>query len=68
MISALDGKQRKQLMQDIIDEINKRGDEVTYIYPEDTCPECGSTLPEEEIDSMLNVLFTRAQLAQIKSL
>ena len=41
---------------------------VTYVYPEDTCPECGATLPEEDVDSMLNLLFTRAQLAQIKSL
>ena len=41
---------------------------VSYVFPEDTCPECGAKLPEEDIDSMLNLLFTRAQLAQIKSL
>ena len=41
---------------------------VTYIYPEATCPECGATIEEEQIDSMLNLLFTRAQLVQIKSL
>lgn len=41
---------------------------VTYIYPETTCPECGSTIVEENIDSVLNLLFTRAQLVQIKSL
>lgn len=42
--------------------------EITYVYPEDTCPECGATIPEQEIDTMLSVLFTRAQLAQIKNL
>lgn len=41
---------------------------VTYVYPETECPECGSKIPEEEVDSMLSLLFTRAQLAQIKSL
>ena len=41
---------------------------VTYIYPEVTCPECGSTIPEQPIDSVLGLLFTRAQLAQVKSL
>lgn len=41
---------------------------VSYIYPETTCPECGATIPEEPIDSILNLLFTRAQLAQVKSL
>ena len=41
---------------------------VTYIYPETKCPECGATMEEEPIDSMLNLLFTRAQLVQVKSL
>lgn len=41
---------------------------VTYVYPEAVCSECGGTIPEEPVDSMLNLLFTRAQLAQIKSL
>lgn len=41
---------------------------VTYIYPKTTCPECGVTIPEEGIASVLNLLFTRAQLVQIKSL
>ena len=41
---------------------------VTYIYPEVTCPECGVTIAEEPIGSVLNLLFTRAQLVQIKSL
>lgn len=41
---------------------------ITYVYPETTCPECGVTIAQENIDSVLNLLFTRAQLVQIKSL
>lgn len=41
---------------------------ITYVYPKATCPECGSEIAQENIDSMLNLLFTRAQLAQIRSL
>ena len=41
---------------------------VSYVYPEATCPECGAKIPEEAVDSILNLLFSRAQLAQIKSL
>ena len=41
---------------------------ISYIYPETTCPECDNVIPEEPIDSMLNLLFTRAQLVQVKSL
>lgn len=41
---------------------------VHYVYPESKCPECGATIKEEPIDSVLQLLFTRAQLAQIKSL
>lgn len=41
---------------------------VKYIYPETTCPECGNTLPEENVDSVLNLLFTRAQLIQVVGL
>lgn len=41
---------------------------IRYVYPDSVCPECGAKIPEEPIDSVLNLLFTRAQLAQIKSL
>ena len=41
---------------------------ITYVYPKVTCPECGAEIEQEPVDSMLNLLFTRAQLAQIKSL
>ena len=41
---------------------------VHYVYPKSTCPECGAEIPEENVESVLNLLFTRAQLAQIKSL
>ena len=41
---------------------------ISYIYPKTTCPECGAEIPEEEVQSVLSLLFTRAQLAQVKSL
>lgn len=41
---------------------------ISYIYPETTCPECGNTISEEAVDSMLSLFFTRAQLVQVKSL
>ena len=41
---------------------------VSYIYPKTTCPECGAEIPEEPVESVLSLLFTRAQLAQVKSL
>ena len=41
---------------------------ITYVYPKVKCPECGKDINEEPIDSMLQLLFTRAQLVQIKSL
>ena len=41
---------------------------ISYIYPEVACPECGNTIAEEPVESMLSLLFTRAQLVQVKSL
>ena len=41
---------------------------VTYIYPKTTCPECGADIAEESVDSVIQLLFTRAQLVQIKGL
>ena len=41
---------------------------VRYVLPKCTCPECGKEIDEEPVESMLNLLFTRAQLAQIRSL
>ena len=41
---------------------------ISYVYPETKCPECDNVIPEEPIESMLNLLFTRAQLVQVKSL
>ena len=41
---------------------------ISYIYPATKCPECDNEIPEEPIESMLNLLFTRAQLVQVKSL
>ena len=41
---------------------------IHYIMPKCVCPECGEEIPEAEVDSMLNLLFIRAQLARIVSL
>ena len=41
---------------------------ISYVYPETTCPECGATIKEEPIESVIRLLFTRAQLVQVKSL
>ena len=41
---------------------------ITYKMPSCKCPECDAEMPETPIDSMLNLLFTRAQLARIRSL
>lgn len=41
--------------------------DITYIYPKTVCPECGNEIPEEDIDSILNLLFTRAQLVQVRN-
>ena len=48
----------------IIDEINKRGDEVTYVYPEVTCPKCNRTAPEQ-VQSAQNMVFLRHQLVAL---
>jgi hypothetical protein len=42
--------------------------QVSYIFPEAVCPECGQTIKESPVQSVLNLLFTRAQLAQVKNL
>lgn len=41
---------------------------ILYVLPECKCPECGEKIAKEPVESMLNMLFTRAQLAQIKSM
>lgn len=41
---------------------------IKYVYPKTECPECGVEIPEEPIQSVLDLLFTRAQLVQVKSL
>jgi hypothetical protein len=41
---------------------------VTYVLPKVECPECGAEIAEENVDSVMQLLFTRAQLVQIKGL
>jgi hypothetical protein len=40
---------------------------ITFVRPECKCPICGATIAEQPVQSMLNLLFTRAQLVQVKS-
>ena len=48
----------------LIDEINKRGDDVSYIYPEMNCPKCGKTIPEST-QTAQNMVFLRHQLVAL---
>lgn len=41
---------------------------ITYVYPKVKCPECGAEITEAPVESMLSLLFTRAQWSRIKSL
>lgn len=41
---------------------------IKYIYPKVKCPECGAEITEAPVESMLSLLFTRAQWSRIKSL
>ena len=41
---------------------------ISFIYPKATCPECGNKIEESPVESVLQLLFTRAQLAQIKNI
>lgn len=41
---------------------------VSFIIPEVECPKCHKKIPAQPINSMLQILFTRAQLAQIKNI
>lgn len=41
---------------------------VSFIIPEVECPKCHKKIPSQPINSMLQILFTRAQLAQIKNI
>lgn len=48
----------------IIDSINKRGDEVSYVYPEVSCPKCQKIVPEAQQNPQ-NMVFLRHQLVTL---
>ena len=64
----------KTLTLDQYDMFNDKMDNVikpskiSYKFPKAVCPICGKEIAEEPIDSILQLLFTRAQLARIKNL
>lgn len=49
-----------------LNAINSRGDEITYIKPEVTCPNCGAVIAEQEVTAE-SLVFTRAQLASLSA-
>jgi len=63
IINTLNSDQYRFILT-IIDHINKRGDELTYIYPEMTCPKCGSTVPERPVNAQ-QMVFLRHQLVAL---
>lgn len=63
VIGTLDSDQYKFILT-IIDKINKRGDELTYVYPEMTCPKCGATVPERRVNAQ-RMVFLRHQLVAL---
>ena len=41
---------------------------ISYVLPKVVCPECGTEIPEAPVDRMLDMLFLRAALSQVKAL
>ena len=41
---------------------------ISYVLPKVVCPECGAEIPEAPVDRMLDMLFLRAALSQVKAL
>lgn len=66
ILKSLTNDQYNVLMATLANVI--QAPKISYVYPKVKCPECGAEIPEAPVESMLNLLFTRAQLAQIRSL
>ena len=66
ILKSLTNDQYNVLMATLANVI--QAPKINYVYPKVKCPECGAEIPEAPVESMLNLLFTRAQLAQIRSL
>lgn len=63
IIGTLNSDQYKFILT-IIDQINKRGDELTYVYPEMSCPKCGAIVPERRVNAQ-RMVFLRHQLVAL---
>ena len=63
VLDTLTSDQYRYLLT-LIDEVNKRGDDVKYIYPEMNCPKCGKTIPESD-QTAQNMVFLRHQLVAL---
>lgn len=49
-----------------LNAINSKGDEITYIKPEVTCPNCNTVISEQVVTAE-SLVFTRAQLASLSA-
>lgn len=63
VIGTLDSDQYRFILT-VVDQINKRGDELTYVYPEMSCPKCGATIPERRVNAQ-RMVFLRHQLVAL---
>lgn len=63
VIGTLDSDQYRFILT-VVDQINKRGDELTYVYPEMSCPKCGATIPERRVNAQ-SMVFLRHQLVAL---
>lgn len=63
IIDTLSSDQYRYILT-LIDEINKRGDDIQYIYPEMNCPKCGKTIPQSD-QTAQNMVFLRHQLVAL---
>ena len=65
-INGLDPDQYNTLLA-YMNKINESGNELTYKFPEVTCPACKTVIPESTQEAQ-NLVFTRHQLAALATL
>lgn len=66
IIQTLNSDQYSSIMA-YIQQINSKGDDISYVIPEATCPKCGSVINEQGYRAT-DLVFTRHQLATLAAL
>lgn len=66
IIQTLNSDQYSSIMA-YIQQINSKGDDISYVIPEATCPKCGSVINEQSYRAT-DLVFTRHQLATLAAL